>query len=293
MSEVIRNEFKAFGVFKCHHPAHRHFGYNISPYHVLDIKKCYPGGCVEFIWRCHSFEKGQPCHRGYQHVGRDCYSCKQYHESKIDYAPESSFENHKLTNFVDRYHQFRGWLEDMRGKLVAFSGRIDAVSPHLEMYLESKHSSVELDGYYLTFTEGDFSGYHFASRLYLKLSASAIERLRPAESDIIECEAFFTESRGRVILQKPRKIEITKNGGQVNLNISRALVGRATGKVIIGPVAKCHGCPFISLVDIEDNRRRTATRYRRYFCLRGIEDSETCPIRLAGLLEKDQSPESI
>ena len=292
MTEKIRNQFKIPDIFKCHHPAHRHFGYNVSPYYVLDVKKCYPGGCVEFIWRCGSFEKGQACHRGFQHVGRECFSCKQYHETKVDYAPEVTLENNKLKEFLDSYREFRGWIEDMRGKLVEFSGTIDSIAPHLEMYIEPKRSSIELDGFYLAFAEGNFRGYHFTSRLYLKMSASALERLKPAHGDSIECEAFFSESRGRVIMLRPRKIEMIKNGNHANLNLSRALVGRATGKVIIGPVIKCRGCPYLSLMDIEDTRRKNSARYRRYYCLRGIEDSETCPIRLAGLLEEQSSSES-
>ncbi len=301
MAEVIRNLYKAAGLFTCRHPAHRRFGYEVSPYHIFCVKKCmpllqsmrgYPSGCVEFLWRCRTFEKGQACPRGFKHVGRGCFSCKQYHEDKVTFSPETTLQNGGLPIFIDRLREYQGWLSEMDGKLIEFVGTAESIMPHLAMYVESNRYSVEMDGFYASFAEGHIGRDTFADRLYLKLSTSQVERHRIAPGDRVECEAYFTESRGRIILRKPRKIEVARCGGRADISFSRALVGRATGKIIAGDIEYCTGCPFVSLVDIENNNRRTPTFYRRFYCLRGVDDSENCPVRLSGLLPPPDKAEN-
>ncbi|HBZ01048.1 MAG TPA: hypothetical protein DEO84_06985 [candidate division Zixibacteria bacterium] len=289
MATVIRNLYKAVGLFSCHHPAHKQFGYEVSPYHIFCIKRCHGKGCVEFLWRCHTFEKGQACPRGFQHVGRGCFSCKQYHEIKENYLAESTLDKAELAEFIDALREYQGWLESMDGRLIEFAGDVDSVTPHLEMHIEPEGRSVEMDGFYVTFDSGHIDRDLFDDRLYLKLSGNQLERLAIAPGDHLECKAYFTESRGRIILRKPKQIEITHNGGKLKLSVSRALVGRATGKIISGPVEPCKGCSYISLVDITDNRRQHAAIYRRFYCLRGVDDAENCPVRLARLVATDQS----
>jgi hypothetical protein len=286
MAEVIRNLYKAAGLFSCRHPAHKQFGYQVSPYHIFCVKKCYPAGCVEFQWRCRAFEKGQACPRGFKHVGRGCFSCKKYHENKLTYSPETDLTSDELAEFIDDLKQYQGWLEGLDGKLIDFAGTVDTVAPHLEMAIEGNRSSVYMDGFYASFTDGFIGKEHFDDRLYLKISGNYFERSNLSGGDHIELKAYFTESRGRIILLKPKSIELTKNGGQPDLNISRALVGRATGKIITGPIESCQRCSFVSLLDIEDNSRKETALYRRFYCLRGVQDSENCPVRLEKLISR-------
>jgi hypothetical protein len=284
MATIIRNLYKAAGIFICRHPAHKQFGYEVSPYHVFRVKRCHGKGCVEFLWRCHFFEKGQACPRGFKHVGRACFSCKQYHENKINYLAETTLDQTGLKEFIDRFREYEGWLESMCGRLIEFAGEIDSISPHMEMHIEANGRSIEMDGFYIRFERGHIDCHIFDDRLYLKLSGNQFERLKAAPGDHLECKAYFTESRGRIILRKPKQIDIDRNGGKSNLNVSRALVGRATGRIIIETIEPCKGCPYLSLVDIDDRSRQTPSLYRRFYCLRGVDDPENCPVRLAGLL---------
>ena len=299
--EIIRNLYKAQGVFTCHHPAHKQFGYEVSPYHIFLVKKCHPSGCVEFLWRCHQLEKGHPCPRKYKHVGRGCASCKYYHEDKLTYSPESPLEKEEIAEFVDELREYQGWLEGMsagscgQGKVVEFSGKIDGIAPHLEMHLDERGNHVSMDGFYLAFERGHIGQDLFDDRLYMKIFGNLLERYDFAPGDHIECRAVFTETRGRIILQKPSRIEHTRNGGKRHVNVSRALVGRATGKIIStgscgqSPADLCNSCPYMSLIDVEDVRRRKPVYYRRYYCLRGLTDPETCPVRLGEILEQSHS----
>lgn len=282
--EVIRNLYKAQGVFRCHHPAHRQFDHEVSPYHVLAVKRCYPQGCVEFLWRCRTLEKGHPCPRKFKHVGRGCFSCKEYHEDKLIYAPETSLAEDEIKEFIDELHQYEGWLESMEGKTIEFSGTVDAITPHFQMRMEERKSAVTMDGFYVSFAKGYIGRDLFDDRIYLKMSGNLLVKTRLAPDAKIDCRAIFSSSRGRIILRNPRQIEIQENGSRRHINVSRALVGRATGKIIRGPITDCADCPYISLVDVEDARRHQAVFYRRFYCLRGVEDSENCPVRLSQLL---------
>jgi len=289
MGRKINNLDKSSGVFKCRHPAHKSFGYAISPYHALSLKKCYPRGCVEFLWRCRMFEKGQPCPRDFKHVGRGCFSCKHYHEEKIAYAPEISLDDSQARYFIDDYREYQGWLDDMDGKTIEFSGVIESVKPHLAIEIEARRSNVNLDGYYASFLSGYINNDLFDDKIYLRLSGTQLDRLNPAPDDSLDCETIFTHSRGRIILQRARKINLSHNGGQRKINRSRALVGRATGAIIEGSLLPCKGCQYCSMADITDMTRLRIVFYRRFFCLRGVSDPENCPVRLEEILRKEES----
>jgi hypothetical protein len=284
MPAVIKNLYKASGLFNCHHPAHKQFGYEVSPYHVFFVKKCHPAGCVEFLWRCRKFEKGHVCPRGFKHVGRGCFSCKQYHENKISYVPETNMDANQVRDFIDDLREYRGWLESMNGKSVEFAGVVDAIRPHLVMRLDSNRSAVSMDGFYASFERGHLGRDLFDGRIYLKIPGSLLEKTAMAPGDKVDLSAIFSESRGRIIMHRPRRLEISGSGRESHISVSRALVGRATGKIIASSIEYCNGCPYCSLVDVEDMSRQQPLRYRRFYCLRGVGDSENCPIRLEKLL---------
>ena len=284
MRVTIRNLFKASGLFSCRHPTHKLFDYEVSPYHIFVARKCFPHGCVEFAWRCREFEKGRKCPRNFKHVGRKCFSCKQYHELKLSYAPETKLDDSALRDFIDDLREFEGWVESMNGRTIGFSGMIGSIKPHFKMKIESRHINVKMDGYYVAFDKGHIGNDLFDDRIYLRASERLITRTRIAPGDEMEFEGIFTHDRGRIILRSPRRMDITKNGGKQSLTPSRALVGRATGKIITGSIAHCNNCPYCSLVDIEDISRQKPSHYRRFYCLRGVTDSENCPVRLEKLL---------
>lgn len=284
MSRTLKNLWKTAGLFSCRHPAHGSFDYHVSPYHVFVEKKCFPEGCLEFKWRCRRFEKGRKCPRGFSHVGRNCFSCKDYHESKLQYVPECCLDEIPLREFIERMREFEGWIEDQNGRLLRFSGTIESIRPGLKVRLESGVSKVSLDGFFVSFSCGYLNNDLFDDRIYMRIPRGLLSRMPLTGGDELECDTIFTHQRGRIVLTNPRRIELSRNGGKPTLNISRALVGRATGRIIRDSVEHCRECPFCALADVEDQTRAKTSRYRRFFCLRGITDAENCPVRLEGYM---------
>ena len=280
MGRTFKNLWKAAGLFSCRHPAHRFFDYNVSPYHVLSEKKCLPGGCLEFKWRCRRFEKGQKCPRGFNHVGRNCFSCKDYHESKLHYLPETSLDENSLGEFIEKFREFVGWIESQNGRLLRFSGIVDSLKPGVKVSLTSEGMKVRLDGFFASFNNGYLNNDLFDDRIYMRIPRGLLSRLAPAKGDELECDIVFSHDRGRIILTNPRRIDLSKDGNRPILNTSRVMVGRATGKIIYGTIEPCRDCPYCALADVEDRTRARTSYYRRFFCLRGIADQETCPVRL-------------
>jgi hypothetical protein len=132
MQKVLINQYKRQNVFQCGHKAHFRFEKNVSVYHVLKEKKCHPEGCIYFLWKCRLLNKGHSCPKGYQHVGRNCFSCKNYFEEKITYQPEILLNKEEFENFQRELEEFENWLEGAIGKRVEFSGTVNSVKPHFK-----------------------------------------------------------------------------------------------------------------------------------------------------------------
>ncbi|UCE65736.1 MAG: hypothetical protein JSU85_12865 [Candidatus Zixiibacteriota bacterium] len=288
MLKKIRNLLKQKGLFKCRHPAHRQFQYEISPYHVIVEKGCYPEGCVEFLWKCHDLDKGKKCPKNFKHVGRGCFSCKKFYDEKMTYRPETDLDGKSLKRFMDDLLEYRGWLDSMRGKNVRFGGTVASVFPHLKMAIDNGQGRVYMDGFYISFDSGYFDNNLFDDKIYLRVNGRFLCRTEATPGDDLEFDAIFTEDRGRIILRNPKKIEMTKNGGKECINISRAQVARATGKIIVGSIEKCEDCSYCSLIDIEDRSRKEISHYRRFYCLRGISDSDNCPARIEEIIRAEK-----
>lgn len=289
MGDRIRNVFKTTGVFTCHHPAHRQFDYAVSPYHLFKVAGCWPKGCVEFLWRCRQFDKGHKCPKKYKHVGRGCSSCRYYYDIKNCHTPQTKFDPKQLKEFIRDLREYEGWLESMNGKTVRFSGTIESIRPHLSMKIGPGGRHLRMGDYFVSFSNGYLGTDLFDDRLYLKITSGFLRRKELAPGDEIECDVVFAVDKGRVIFGNPRRIDLVKNGGKQTLTPSNALVGRATGKIITGSISFCEDCPYCCLIDIEDETRVKPAFYRRFYCLRGINDPEYCPVRLK-LLETDNIP---
>jgi hypothetical protein len=288
MPDTIKNLLKSNGLFRCSHPAHKRFGYAVSAYHIVVRKNCFPGGCLEFLWKCHLLDKGKKCPRKYKHVGKACFSCKEFYDEKLTYTPKTELHGKALSRFMEDLVEFRGWLETMRGKKIRFAGTIDSVKPHLKMIIENSGKRVYMDGYYMSFKGGYLDNDYFDDKIYLKINSGFLDRNNAAPGDKLEADAIFTEERGRIILKNPRNTEIEKNGNKGVVTPSRARVGRATGRIIEGSVTRCGECHYCSLIDIEDRSRMEAVYYRRYYCLRGVSDSDNCPVRIEEIIKAEK-----
>jgi len=288
MADKITNLLKHKGLFKCRHPAHRQFDYEVSPYHVLIKKNCFPEGCVEFLWKCRELDKGKKCPKKYKHVGKGCFSCKKFYDEKFVYRPETDLGEKEMRRFNEEFLEFRGWIEGRRGRTVRFAGKIGSLLPHLKMTIENGSSRVIMDGLYVSFDNGYFDNDYFDDKIYLRINGRFLCRTELTPGDGMEFDAMFTEDRGRIILKNPRNLEIERNGGTGCITMSRAQVARATGKIITGSIEHCSGCLYRSLIDVEDRSRKEIIRYRRYYCLRGITDSENCPARIEEIIESEK-----
>lgn len=244
---------------------------------------------MEFRWKCRLLDKGKKCPRKYKHVGRGCISCPEFDDEKLTYIPQTSLDDKELGRFMEDLIEYRGWLETMHGKRIRFEGSIDSIKPHLRMAIEGGRKRVFMDGYYVSFKGGYLGNDYFEDKIYLKINSGFLDRMKAAPGDSLEIDVIFTEERGRIILKNPRNADIKKNGGKGAVTPSRARVGRATGKVIDGSIVKCGECPYCSLIDIEDRSRSEAFYYRRYYCLRGVSDSDNCPVRIEEIIRTEKS----
>lgn len=284
MQTVIKNKYKAAHLFICRHPIHKRFDFIVSPYHVLKQKKCFGSGCVEFLWRCKIHAKGKKCPRGYLHVGRNCFSCKHYYEEKICRVPEPLMSQAELETFLKDLVEYEYWLSTVEGKTVPFEGTVSAIQPWLQKIIDTEGSFTHLKGFLISFKCGYIGDELFDDTVYLRIGRRFLVKWNPVPGDDLEFEAILSSDRGRVVLSWPKRVEITRNGGDSLINYSRAVVGRATGAIVQDDVKTCRECPFGALLDVIQ-RHPKPDQYRRFFCLRGVSQSADCPVRLEFKLE--------
>jgi hypothetical protein len=284
MQNIIRNIYKSKGIFTCKHPTHEKFDFEVSPYHIFKQKNCFKSGCVEFLWQCRVDTKGKKCPRGYKHVGRNCFSCKYYHEEKICRMPAANIDNESLEQFLKDLDEYEYWLSTVENKRIKFSGQISAVFPSIIKIINDGRTSTRLNGFFIKFDRGHIGYDLFDDSVYLRVGSRFLKNHRPSPGDEIECEAELKNDRGRILLTRPSHVELDRNGGEPVIDYSRALVGKTTGAIVADDSKLCRDCPYGALLDIEVISPREK-RYRRFYCLRGVEHAYTCPIRLEKILK--------
>ena len=284
--------YKAKGLFICRHPVHKKFDFAVSPYHILKQKKCYKKGCVEFLWRCNVSNKGKKCPRGYQHVGRNCFSCKYYYDEKICRIPEALVDDRTLEQFFKDLDEYEFWLSTVEGYKADFSGKVASVYPSLLKTIDNDRSAIRMTGFLITFNNGHIGDCLFDDAIYLSVGVGFVSRWQPAPGDELDFRAELRNNRGRIVLSRPTRIEIVKSGAEPIIDYSKALVGRATGIEVKDDIKLCHNCPYGALLDVEQLRPKQNS-YRRFYCLRGVEYSMDCIVRLERKLKEylqDQVP---
>ena len=100
---VMKNPYKSTEIFRCVHESHQGYKNKISVYHILKARSCYPEGCIYFRWRCKLLNKKKKCHRGYRHVGRNCFGCKEFYDEKIHNFPELQVSQDEYKDFLKKY----------------------------------------------------------------------------------------------------------------------------------------------------------------------------------------------
>jgi hypothetical protein len=281
MQNVLINQYKRQDVFQCGHKAHFKFEKNVSVYHVLKEKGCHPEGCIYFLWKCKLLNKGHSCPKGYQHVGRNCFSCKNYFEEKISYQPEILLDKEEFGNFQRDLEEFEDWLESVVGKRIEFSGTVNSVKPHFRKRILGSKEVLTFPGFLISFKEGYLGRVFFKDYVFLTLSRKSQENLRFAKGDKVEFEATLRTDKGRIILEKIGRVEFLEKRKDAFWSESLALVAKNTGTEFDCQPENCLVCENGCLLDVVEKEGERSKIHRHLFCLAGVGDPEACVYHLA------------
>ncbi len=280
------NQYKRLDVFRCSQDAHRHFGGRVSVYHVLKEKACYPGGCLYFLWRCGLLEKGRRCVSGYTYVGRLCKGCTYYIEEKVHLQPEMVLTVEAYNRFLEDLEEFETWLEAVRFKSLNIAGRIRTIKPRVETVLLPGERHLRVSGYLLIIKNGFIGQDMLKDTFYIRVSKQMMKQYCFVPKMRIELIGEIREDRGRLIVHRPKKIEIMKKGWGFPWTDEKALVAVKTATLLKEQTGQCLECRWGTLTDVIDRRDREESRYRNLYCLKGITDPEGCYIHAVGLSKK-------
>jgi len=278
MQTTWKNLYKVNGIFLCPHRQHKHSEKGTSVWHILKNKKCYPDGCISFLWKCRKFDQRRKCHRDKKHVGRECFSCKFFYEEKLMFQPEVKISQDKFAEFQEQLVEFEDWLELLKGKRIEVRGTIDRILPLLVNNSYDRRLRIECRGILFYFRSGIFGYDRFDDPFYARLSFKTYERYKLSVGDEIDMLAELRIDRGRFVFWKTGSIEVVRpgNGEQVPLNSLQQ--AKFTGSLIDGQPAKCLTCINGLMIDnIKADGRKEPRRL--VYCLRGVADYHYCPYR--------------
>ena len=287
MPKVLINQYKRQDVFRCSHKAHFRFENNVSVYHVLKEKRCFPEGCIYFLWKCQLLNKGKSCPKGYQHVGRDCFSCKNYFDEKIIYQPEIILNSEEYKKFERDLEEFEEWLEGTVGKWVEFSGKVNSVKPHFRKIRYGTKETLSFPGFLISFKEGYLDRIFFKDHIFVTLSRRTQQNFKFARGDEVEFQARLRTDRGRIVLERIRYVEFPHKEKALSWSLSQALVAKNTGKEFDCQPEKCMLCENGCLLDVVEKTDKSSPIRRHLFCLIGVENPEECVYHLVKQIEKD------
>lgn len=288
MPKVLINQYKRQDVFRCSHTAHFRFEKNVSVYHVLKEKECFPEGCIYFLWKCRLLNKGNSCPKKYKHVGRDCFSCKNYFDEKILHQPEIILDEEAYKKFQLDLEEFEDWLEQNVGKWVEFSGIINSVKPHFKKVRYGSRESLSFPGFLISFREGYIDRTFFDDNIYLTVSRRTQQNLKFARGDEVDFQARLRTDRGRIVLERVRYVEFPHKEKEESWTQSQALVAKSTGTEIECQPEKCVMCENGCLLDVVEKTDKISPVKRHLFCLEGIENPEECLYHLVKRMKKEK-----
>ncbi len=279
------NQYKRRFIFRCSQKAHKRFEGNVSVYHVLKEKGCYPQGCLYFLWHCVLLEKGNRCIHRYQYVGKNCKGCTYFVEEKVHFQPELLLAEDEYKCFLEELEDFETWLESVCLKRQTFGGHISCVKPWFEQTLNFKESHIKLRGYLLVFKRGFIGIESFDDTFYVRISEKMMQAFQFVPKMKVEMEGEIGEDRGRIIIHNPRNIEVLVKGSGKSLSREQVLVALKTSTHLKEQPEQCLSCPWGGLVDVIDLKNSKEHRYRNLYCLKGIANPDDCFIQVSKLLE--------
>lgn len=268
-----KNLFKSIDKFRCVHDVHRHFKSQMSAYHILIEKECYPNGCVYFQWKCRLLAKQKKCFRKFKKVGKECFNCKYFYEEKIHQYPEFINSDEKFAAFRLKFEDYLEWINQIKIKRVLCEGRISAIRPDLSVRRHQNTNHISHRGFLITFLSGYIDNIPFDDPFYLSISSLTQNKIKLRKDDLLEFEANLFLDRGRLIFRKSGKFYFTERGSDPAPNKSDLLVTLNTATVQVGQPAKCINC---SKGILADNHIGGPGSNRSIVCLLGFIDYHLC-----------------
>ena len=271
----LTNPWKRPGVFVCEHSAHEDFAGSVSPYHVLREKRCFPQGCLYFRWRCRRLEKGRACKRKFTHVGRLCRGCREYGEEKVHQQPRLLLTPGQWLDFRRELGEFEDWFDETVGREVEVTATVSEVKPCFVREVGAG-SRIRFRGFLLVFPRAHLDWTLLDSAVYLRVSRSAQQRHAFRQGDALEFRATVRHSRGRIVLERMRRVEVLSRGSGRVWTPAEGLVAKHTATAFSMQPEQCLQCPHGTLLDVHQETPGGVRHFRRLLCLEGVAGPEVC-----------------
>ena len=289
------NPYKRLDVFKCKSLGHSKFENRVSVYHVLHVRKCFPEGCLYFIWRCLLLNKGQKCKKGYKHVGRSCASCKQYYDEKINNQPELLIPYAEYQEFLEELDEFEDWIKSIKNKFIDIEGTITTIKPAFSKTKDRQNSQINLKGYFIHFKEAFLERIYWEDSCYAHIYPDQQERFKFGSGDKIEFRAKIELNQGRLLFKKISSVDFLERSNNSIWNRSRALVLKYSVIPFDQQLVKCLHCDQGMLIDVTDKSRNQWEHTRELICLKSFPSAANCYYKVEDKLfeETEQCPDEV
>ena len=281
------NLYKQRNIFRCVHDIHQHFMDEMSPYHILIQRKCYPSGCLYFQWKCRLLAKRKKCFRNFEKVGRECFNCRYFYEEKIHQYPE--FVNNELdfSEYHESFEEFEMWIASLRNKRVNVEGTVNFVSPELVLHKINDIASVRFSGFLIRFQTGYIDNVPFEDPFYLRISALTQQQLAIRQGDEMDFKAQLEIDRGRFRFIKSGSF-FFYNRGTSDHPQKKDILERIRCSIIhTKQNPGCLSCRNGVLADIKGD---TYGPSRALVCLEGVSIPAHCSKKIA--IDKDDLEET-
>jgi hypothetical protein len=259
----------------------------VTPHHILTEKKCYPDGCMVFVWKCRLLDKGHACPKKYKHVGRNCFSCKQFFEEKYQQQPRLKISEQEYDEFLRQLEDLDYWLDSIVGRKIELEGTIKTVKPNFRAVGFKSRERYVFSNWLVVFESAHIGYDLFDDICFARLSEKTQARFRFSEGSHLLCCAVPMFDRGRLIFTRLHNIETADDGVQPEWDRADAEVAAATATKLNIQTEKCLGCRFGSLIDRNNYDRNS--RSRSLLCLAGQRLPEECAYPLMRHLDREKS----
>jgi len=287
MRKIFTNLYKLPDIFSCPHSSHQKFGGAVTPHHILNEKKCFPDGCMVFVWKCRLLDKGHSCPKKFKHVGRKCFSCKHYFEEKYVRQPKLKISDEEFRKFKNRLEDLDFWLDEIVGREIELEGTIETIKPNFRPYGNPRRERFAFLNWLAVFRSAHIGYDLFEDVCFARISDKTQSRFVISPGDHILCRATASFDRGRLIFTRLHNIEHTRNGERPQWSKSGAEVAAATAVRLNLQAEKCLQCRYGCLIDRPHYDDRNGSR--SLLCLAGQKAPEECAYPLMKYLEKQRA----